>query len=126
MCASAAGTQCQLLETIVRGAEAEVRPGCECHWPVQSAVGVSRGSQLLYSYLKGSCSEVLNCFQVSCDRMRGNSPKLCQGRFSLDIRNNLFTEKVTKHWNRLPRSVFELPSLKVFKRHVDVTLSDMV
>ncbi|KAK4811123.1 hypothetical protein QYF61_019754 [Mycteria americana] len=62
----------------------------------------------LYNYLKGGCRE------------------LSQGRFRLDVRKFFFTERVIKHWNRLPREVVESPSLEVFKGRLDEVLRDMV
>jgi len=58
--------------------------------------------------------------------MGGNSLKLRQGSLRSEIRKKFFTERLTEHWNRLPREVVESPSQEIFKRHVDMALRDLV
>ncbi|CAM4644994.1 unnamed protein product [Caretta caretta] len=63
---------------------------------------------------------------VADDRRRSNGLKLQWGRFSLDIRKNVFTRRVVKHWNALPREQVESPSFEVFKVRLDKALAGML
>jgi len=64
--------------------------------------------------------------RACCDRTKGNSFKLKEGRFRLDIRKTFFTMRVVRHWHRLPRKVADAPSLETFKARLDGDLSDLI
>ncbi|KFQ97862.1 hypothetical protein Y956_11724, partial [Nipponia nippon] len=55
-----------------------------------------------------------------------NGFKWKEGRFRLDIRKKLFTLRVVRHQNRLPRGAVDAPSLELFKARLDGALSNLV
>jgi len=57
--------------------------------------------------------------------MHGNGAKLCQGRFTLDIRKYFVNNRmVVKLWNRLPGEAVDAPRLSMFERHLDNVLNN--
>jgi len=64
--------------------------------------------------------------QSNNDRMRGNGYKLKEWRLRLEFRRKFFTQRVVRHWNRLPRVAVDAPSLEVFKTRLDEALNNLV
>lgn len=54
-------------------------------------------------------------FRVCCDRTRGGSFKLREGRFKLGIQKKFFLLRVVRHWHGLPRAVVDAPFLEALK-----------
>jgi len=81
-----------------------------------------------FQYLKGAYrKDGEGLFTRVCsDRTRGNSSKLKEHRFRLDIRKKFFTMRVVKHWHRLPREAVDAPPPEVFKARLDGALSNLV
>ena len=51
---------------------------------------------------------------------------LCfQGRFRLDIRNKLFSQRAVLQWHCCTMELVRLPSLEVFQNRGDVALKDV-
>ena len=52
---------------------------------------------------------------ICCDRTRGNSFKLEEWRFRLDIRKKVITIKEVRHWHRSTLEKVDAPSLEISK-----------
>ena len=68
---------------------------------------------------------ILISSHVTSDRTRGIGFKLCQGRLSWML-GNTTSQRVIRHWHRLPSKVVVSPTLEVFKELLDVVLRVMV
>ena len=55
--------------------------------------------------------------------LRGHGMKIQKQHVHLNIRKNSFTHHVVTHWNRLPASAVEAPTVNMFKSEVDAFLS---
>ncbi|KFZ55212.1 hypothetical protein N321_10374, partial [Antrostomus carolinensis] len=55
-----------------------------------------------------------------------NGFKLREGRLRLDIRRKSFTQRVVRHWPRLPREAVDAPSLEAFKARLDGALGSLI
>ena len=79
-------------------------------------------------YLKGAHRKAgEGLFVRKCgDKTRNNDFKVKDSRFRLDIKKKFFTQRVVRHWNRLPREAEDDPSLKALKVRLDGALSNLV
>jgi len=89
---------------------------------------LQRDPTVTFQYLKGAYKQTGGdrLFTWSdIDRIRENSFKQREGRLKLDIRRKFFTQKVVRHWNRLPSEAVDAPSLEVSKAKLDGTLRNL-
>jgi len=70
-----------------------------------------------FQYLKGNYKKEGDRLfsKVCCDRIRSDGFKLNERRFRLDKKEKVFTVRVVKHRNGLPRDVVDAPSLETLK-----------
>lgn len=64
--------------------------------------------------------------KACCGRMRGNGLELNQDQHRLDVRKKIFTMRVVKHWDGLPRKVVDALSLETCKVRLHGALSNLI
>lgn len=85
-----------------------------------------KGNSVIIQPLCYASAEVKCKLKVLTLLTRKTAVVCSTGCIKLYIRKDFFSEKGARYWNRLPRKVVEPPFLGVFKRKIDVALSDMV
>lgn len=66
----------------------------------------------------------IEAFSLPPFSIRASGLKLCQRRFSLDIRKKIFLSKSDNALAQLPRQMVGSPSLEMFKSHGGMALRD--
>ena len=64
--------------------------------------------------------------QSDNDSTRENCSKLNEGRFRLEVRRKLFTQRELRYWNRLLRDLRDAPSLELIKSRLDEALGNLI
>ena len=64
-----------------------------------------------FQYLKEADRNDGERLRAGSDRVRGSDFSLEVGRFRLDIKKKIFTERVVRYWNRLSREAVDDPAL---------------
>ncbi len=64
--------------------------------------------------------------RVCCGRKGGNSFKLKERRFRLDIRKKVFVIRTVRYWDGLPAEVVDVPFLQISRVRLDGDLRNLI
>lgn len=64
--------------------------------------------------------------QIIWDRRRGNSLKLKERRFIIDVKWKYFAQRMVRCWHRLPRTTVNAPSIEAFKARLDRAFGSLI
>ena len=89
---------------------------------------MSRDLMQIYKYLKlwGAKRRDQTFFSSGWSQDKEKWLELKHRKIQTNVHKNLFTVRVTEHWNWLPRGVVESPSLKILKACLDALLCNLV